>query len=79
MPQAFRKAQKDEPGYFKLIALGVITGFGSSIFSGLNAHAFNTPLGYSPMTFKNGLKAALGTAIILPAIVLINDKFDIVK
>ena len=70
---------KDEPKYFRLIALGAITGFGSSIFSGLNAHAFNTPLGYSPMTFKNGLKSAFTTAIILPTIVLINHKFDIVK
>ena len=72
-------SQKEEPKYFKLIALEAITGFGSSIFSGLNAHAFNTPLGYSPMTFKNGLKAALTTGIILPTIVLINHKFDIVK
>ena len=73
------QTQKEHPPYFKLIGLGALTGFGSSIFSGINAQAFNTPLGYSPMTFKNGLKAALSTAIILPAIVLINDKFDIVR
>ena len=72
-------SQKDEPKYFKLIALGALTGFGSSIFSGLNAHAFNTPLGHGPMTFKNGLKSALTTAIILPTIVLINHKFDIAE
>ena len=72
--------QKDEPSYYyKIMALGAITGFTSNIFSGFNAHAFNTPLGYSPMTFKNGLKAALTTGVILPTIVLINDKFDIVK
>ena len=72
-------SQKVEHNYYKLIGLGALTGFGSSIFSGLNAHAFIMSLGYSPMTFKNGLKAALSTAIILPAIVLFNEKFDIVK
>ena len=72
-------SQKETPHYFKIIALGAITGFTSSIFSGINAHAFNQPLGYSSMTFKNALKAALTTSIILPTIVLINDKFDIVK
>ena len=73
------QTQKEHPPYFKLIGLGALAGFGSCIFSGINAHAFNTPLGYSPMTFKNGLKAALSTAIILPAIVLINHELNIVK
>ena len=63
--------------YFKIMGLGALLGIGSSNFSAASAQGFNQPLGYSPMSFKNIFKVAFTGSLTLPALVLINKKFNL--